>query len=53
MFYLGFALFFLLYFIVGAFTELLELTTVGGIIAVAFIFLNIYMYFKSKKTDAD
>lgn len=53
VFYLGFALFFLLYFLVGAFTEWLELTTVGGIIAIAFIFLNIYMYIKSKKTDAE
>ncbi|SDJ23434.1 hypothetical protein [Salimicrobium halophilum] len=55
MYYLGFALFFLLYFLVGSFTDWLELTTVGGLIAIAFICLNIYMYIRDKKqnTDAD
>ncbi|EKE32898.1 hypothetical protein MJ3_00320 [Salimicrobium jeotgali] len=53
MYYLGFALFFLIYFLVGLFTDLLKLTTVGGIIAIAFILLNVYLYVKEKKKDPE
>lgn len=53
LYYLGFALFFLVYFLVGLFTDLLKLTTVGGIIAIAFILLNVYLYVKEKKKDPE
>ncbi|WP_347862364.1 hypothetical protein U0355_04105 [Salimicrobium sp. PL1-032A] len=53
MYYLVFALFFLLYFIVGSLTDWLELTTIGGVIAITFICLNVYMFLKEKRRDTD
>lgn len=49
MLYLGFAGFFLIYLLLGWFTDTVEMSTFGAVFSVAFFFLNVYMYWKDKK----
>lgn len=49
MIYIIFALFFTGYVLLGWFTDIVELSSIGVIISIAFIFGNIYMYFKERK----
>ncbi|WP_083412796.1 hypothetical protein [Halobacillus dabanensis] len=51
MLYLGFAGFFLIYLILGWFTDVIEMSTFSAIFSVAFLFLNVYMFWKEKKKE--
>ncbi|MFC7321827.1 hypothetical protein [Halobacillus campisalis] len=48
MFYLMFALFFIIFLVAGYFTPL-EITSVGASLAIAMIIGNLFMYVKTKK----
>ncbi|RWZ59045.1 hypothetical protein EQV77_08835 [Halobacillus fulvus] len=49
MFYLLFALFFTGYVLIGWFTDFVELSSFAMMISIAFVFGNIYMFFKEQR----
>ncbi|ELK48753.1 hypothetical protein QRD89_16535 [Halobacillus sp. ACCC02827] len=53
MFHLGFAAFFLIFIILGWFTDMIELSSFSMIVAIALFFTNIYMFLKSRKEDKE
>ncbi|MCP3031486.1 hypothetical protein LF817_09010 [Halobacillus sp. A1] len=52
MFYLLFALFFIIFLVAGYFTPL-EITSVGASLAIAMIIGNLFMYVKTKKENKE
>ncbi|WLR48995.1 hypothetical protein LC065_07490 [Halobacillus litoralis] len=52
MLYLAFAGFFLIYLILGWFTNVVEMSTFSAIFSVAFLCLNLYMFWKEKKKQS-
>ncbi|MGR9048577.1 hypothetical protein ACQ4XT_08115 [Halobacillus faecis] len=52
MLYLAFAGFFLIYLILGWFTNVIEMSTFSAVFSVAFLCLNLYMFWKEKKKQS-
>ncbi|WP_169516191.1 hypothetical protein [Halobacillus kuroshimensis] len=49
MLYLAFAGFFLIYVLLGWFTDTVEMSAVGGVLSVAFFFGNLYLFWREKR----